>query len=79
MLKNTSEKIIMGVDPGTSILGYSIISSDKNTIKIITIGILHLKKIAGHYDKLKFIYDNLSQVIFHYQPDGLAVAGPFFG
>ncbi len=79
MLKNSNEKIIMGVDPGTSILGYSIISSDKNTIKIITIGILHLKKITNHYDKLKFIYDNLNQLIFHYQPEVLAIEAPFFG
>ena len=73
------QQIIMGVDPGTNILGYSIICADKNTIKILINGVIHLKKTDDHFIRLGIIYEKLTTYIKEYKPDALAIEAPFFG
>ncbi|MBC8048053.1 MAG: crossover junction endodeoxyribonuclease RuvC [Fimbriimonadaceae bacterium] len=77
--KSASQQIIMGVDPGTNVLGYSIICTDKNTIRILTQGVIHLKKIENHFHKLRSIYDNIDMIIKKYNPVSLAIEAPFYG
>lgn len=77
--KYAQQQIIMGVDPGTNVLGYSVILSDKNTIKILTNGILHLQKIENHFYKLRSIHETLSGLIGQFNPSVLAIEAPFFG
>lgn len=69
----------MGVDPGTNILGYSVICADKNTIKILIHGVLKLKSKDSHFLRLGVIYEELDLLIKQYQPEILAIEAPFFG
>lgn len=73
------QNIIMGVDPGTNVLGYSLLSADKNTIKIISTGVIQLKKTDDHYTRLSIIFQRLTQYILEYHPAAMAIEAPFFG
>ncbi len=73
------EKIILGVDPGTTVLGYGIINVKGNQIKMIAAGVIELKKLETHYQKLQKIYEKLDALIKEYKPDEFAVESPFFG
>lgn len=74
------EKIIMGVDPGTSILGYGIIKVEgKNKISTEALGVVMLTKLSEHTDKLKRIFERTLALIDQYHPDEMAVEAPFFG
>lgn len=79
MAAASEKKIILGVDPGTNILGYSIVSADKNTIKIIINGVIQLKKTDDHFTRLSIIFEKLSTYIKEYQPVVMAIEAPFFG
>lgn len=79
MSVNSKEQIIMGVDPGTNILGYSIICADKNTIKILINGVIQLKKTDDHYTRLGIIFNRLCSLIDTYHPVAMAIEAPFFG
>jgi len=73
------EKIILGIDPGTSVTGYGIIEVNGNRIKLMAIGILELKQYKDHYVKLQKIFQRLTQLIDEYLPDELAIEAPFYG
>jgi len=79
MSVQNSQQIIMGVDPGTNLLGYSIICADKNTIKILINGVIILKKTDDHYTRLGIIYEKLCGYIQTYKPTIMAIEAPFFG
>ena len=72
-------KIILGLDPGTSVMGYGLITVQKQEIKLLQFGVLHLKKYIGHELKLKKIYDRVNQIIEDFMPDEVALEAPFFG
>tara|TARA_S200000501_G_C20787724_1_gene728003 strand:- start:101 stop:652 length:552 start_codon:yes stop_codon:yes gene_type:complete len=74
-----TEKIILGIDPGTTIMGYGIINVSKKNIKLIQMGVLHLSKLKNHELKLKKIFERTLQLIEEYKPDELAIEAPFFG
>lgn len=73
------EKIILGLDPGTNVMGYGLILVKKPSIKLIQFGVIHLGKYQGHELKLKKIYDRVSNLIDEYHPDEVALEAPFFG
>ena len=74
------ERIILGIDPGTSVLGYGIIrTSGKNNVELVVLGVIELKKYADHYLKLKVIYERVQQLVDQYLPDDVAIEAPFFG
>ena len=74
------ERIILGIDPGTSVLGYGIIrTSGKNNIELVVLGVIELKKYSDHYLKLKAIYERVQQLVDQYLPDDVAIEAPFFG
>tara|TARA_Y100000385_G_scaffold61131_1_gene59662 strand:+ start:459 stop:1094 length:636 start_codon:yes stop_codon:yes gene_type:complete len=73
------DKIILGIDPGTAVLGYGIIQVKKDGLKMITFGVIHLNKIDNHADKLKRILDRLNGIIEEFKPDEMAIEAPFFG
>jgi crossover junction endodeoxyribonuclease RuvC len=73
------EKIILGIDPGTSILGYGLISVSGKTMKLLTLGVINLQKFDDHYIKLQKIYKRLQGLIQEYCPDEMALEAPFFG
>ena len=74
-----TDKIILGIDPGTNIMGYAIIHIQKNKIEVIQMGVLQLAKLKSHELKLKKIFERTLQLVDVYQPDELAIEAPFFG
>lgn len=79
MKKNTKERIILGIDPGTSITGYGLIKVSGRDPELITIGSIELSKYGDHYTKLKHIFDRTVGIIDEYHPDELAIEAPFYG
>lgn len=79
MKKNKKERIILGIDPGTSITGYGLIKTVGSDPELITIGSIDLSKFDDHYVKLKHIFDRTVGIIDEYHPDELAIEAPFYG
>ena len=79
-LTENKEKIILGIDPGTNILGYGIIAGrGKNNMRLIVLGVIELGKYGDHYLKLKTIYERVQMLVDQYLPDEVAIEAPFFG
>lgn len=72
-------KKILGIDPGTNILGYGIISVDSKGPHYIDMGVFDLRKIKDPYEKLANIFAGVSELIEEHNPDHLAVESPFYG
>ncbi|MDR2065483.1 MAG: crossover junction endodeoxyribonuclease RuvC [Prevotellaceae bacterium] len=77
--KIESEKIILGIDPGTTILGYGLIKINGKNAELMILGSIELKKYGDHYLKLKTIFDRITQLIDEYHPDELSIEAPFYG
>ena len=72
-------KIILGIDPGTNILGFGIIRVDSKGPHYVDMGVFDLRKIKDPYEKLANIFAGVSELIEQHQPDELAVESPFYG
>lgn len=72
-------KVILGIDPGTNIMGYGIIKAKGNQYSVIQYGVLHLGKYKDHALKLEKIFLRISHIIEEYAPDEVALEAPFFG
>jgi crossover junction endodeoxyribonuclease RuvC len=77
--KAVKEKIILGLDPGTNIMGYGIISITGNRIGLLQFGVIHLGKYGDHALKLKKIFDRVVTLLEEFHPDEVALEAPFFG
>ena len=73
------ETIILGFDPGTTIMGYGIIKVTGNKVEMLVMGILDLKKYSNHYLKLQKIFSRTLSLIDEFHPDCMAIEAPFFG
>jgi crossover junction endodeoxyribonuclease RuvC len=73
------ERIILGIDPGTSITGYGVIKTKGTVPELISIGSIELSKFDDHYLKLKHIFERTIGIIDEYHPDELAIEAPFYG
>lgn len=73
------EKVIIGVDPGTQIMGYGVISIQGQQITLVQYGVIHLSKYTTHELKLKKIFERISQLLTDYLPDEMAIEDPFYG
>jgi crossover junction endodeoxyribonuclease RuvC len=69
----------MGIDPGTTIMGYGIIQVKDKKAELLTMGVLKLHKLSDHEDKLKKIFDRTISLIDEYHPDEMAIEAPFYG
>jgi crossover junction endodeoxyribonuclease RuvC len=74
-----SGKIILGIDPGTSVSGFGVIGITGTTISLIDVGHWNIKKTENHFDKLKQIIEEIEMIIEHYKPDEMAIEAPFYG
>lgn len=74
-----SEKIILGIDPGTTIMGFGLIKVVKKEMQFMQLNELNLKKYDDHYVKLKLIFERTIELIDNYHPDEIAIEAPFFG
>ena len=79
MKANPKERIILGIDPGTSITGYGVIKVVGTVPELIAIGSVDLSKYDDHYLKLRHIFERTLGIIEEYHPDELAIEAPFFG
>jgi crossover junction endodeoxyribonuclease RuvC len=77
--KTIKEKIILGLDPGTNVMGYGLIMIRKPEIQVIQFGVIQLSKYTGHELRLKKIFERVISLIDEYHPDEVALEAPFFG
>lgn len=75
----STEKIILGIDPGTTIMGFGLIKVQQKQMQFIQMNELVLKKYDDHYVKLKLIFERTIELIDTYHPDEIAIEAPFFG
>ncbi len=73
------EKIIMGIDPGTNVMGYGILGINGRKAEMIVMGVIQLNRFESHYLRLARIYERVSSLVQQYLPDELAIEAPFFG
>ncbi|MBO5698882.1 MAG: crossover junction endodeoxyribonuclease RuvC [Bacteroidaceae bacterium] len=75
-----SERVILGIDPGTNVLGYGVLRVvDSRKLEVLAIGVIDLRKCVDVYLKLGRIYERVSGIIDSFHPDELAIEAPFFG
>lgn len=74
-----NEKIILGIDPGTTIMGFGIIKVVNKKMEFVQMNELLLKKYTDPYTKLKLIFERTIELIDTYHPDEIAIEAPFFG
>ena len=77
--KNNTEKIILGIDPGTNVMGYGVIVVTGNKASMRAMGIIDLRKMGDPYLKLGRIFERVTGIIDEYLPDEMAIEAPFFG
>lgn len=73
------EKIILGIDPGTNIMGYGVLKVKDNKAQMVTMGVIDLRKFSDAYLKLGHIFERVTGIIDSYLPDEMAIEAPFFG
>ncbi len=73
------ERVILGIDPGTNVMGYGILGVNGKRPAVIAMGVVRLSKFESHYLRLKRIYDRVIDLCAQYLPDELAIEAPFFG
>lgn len=79
MGKITKEKIILGLDPGTNVMGYGVIAIKGSKLELLQYGVIHLSKYPGYELKLKKIFDRVLNLVDEFHPDEVALEAPFFG
>ena len=75
----TKDKIILGIDPGTNILGFGIVRVDSKGPHYVDMGVFDLRKIKDPFEKLANIFAGVNELIEEHKPDELAVESPFYG
>ena len=78
-MKKASEKIILGIDPGTNLMGYGVVRSGGKTPEYVDMGDVDLKKFPDPYIRLKLIHERTLELIDRYLPDEVAIEAPFYG
>lgn len=75
----TGERLIIGVDPGTIVMGYGILAARGQRMRLLAMGVLRLDRYASNYLRLRKIHEGVTQLIARYHPDQLAIEAPFYG
>jgi crossover junction endodeoxyribonuclease RuvC len=77
--KVLKEKVILGLDPGTQVMGYGIVCIKGPELQLIQYGVIHLSKYESHELRLKKIFDRVISLVDEYKPDHVALEAPFYG
>lgn len=77
--RKNKNKIILGIDPGTTIMGFGIIQISNQKMELLELGVIRMEKIKDPALKLKTIFDKTSELVTKYLPDEFAIEAPFFG
>jgi crossover junction endodeoxyribonuclease RuvC len=75
----TKERIILGIDPGTTIMGFGLIKVIGKNMEFLQLNELQLSKYDNHYQRLKIIFERTIELIETHHPDEIAIEAPFFG
>jgi len=75
----SSERIILGIDPGTNVMGYGLIKVVGNHASMMAMGVIDMRKIKDPYLRLGRIYERITSIIKEFLPDEMAIEAPFFG
>lgn len=73
------DRIIIGIDPGTNVMGYGILGVKGKKPSMIAMGVIELKKFESHYLRLSRIFERVTMLVEQYLPDEMAIEAPFFG
>lgn len=73
------DRIIMGIDPGTNVMGYGVLGIEGKRIDVIVLGAIQLNKFESHYKRLQRIFERVTGLAEQYLPDEVALEAPFFG
>jgi crossover junction endodeoxyribonuclease RuvC len=73
------DKVILGIDPGTRIMGYGLLGCKGKRFELITLGTIILEKMEDHALRLQTIFERTTQIIDGYHPDEMAIEAPFYG
>ncbi len=79
MEKKDFDKIIIGIDPGTNVMGYGLLGIFDGKPSLIAMGVIQLSKIEDHYMRLRRIYDRVLSLVEDFLPDEMAIEAPFYG
>jgi crossover junction endodeoxyribonuclease RuvC len=79
MIQPVKEKIILGIDPGTNLMGYGLLKVTGTKPTVITMGVIDLRKMKDPYLKLRHIFERVQGIVEGYLPDEMAIEAPFFG
>ena len=79
MSRLVKDKVILGIDPGTNLMGYGVLHIVDSKPKVEALGVIDLRKYGNHYLKLAHIHERVRGIIDAYLPDELAIEAPFFG
>ena len=71
--------IILGIDPGTLLMGYCVIEASKNIFTIKSIDVLKLSSKKDHYQRLQLVHQKITELVDQYAPNEFAIEAPFFG
>lgn len=74
-----ADRVILGIDPGTNVMGYGILGVFGKKPRMIAMGVIELSKLGDHYLRLGRIYERVAMLVDQYCPDELAIEAPFFG
>ena len=74
-----TEKTIMGIDPGTNLLGFGVIRVSGRNVAFVDMGVLDMRKEKDHFSKLRMLDGKMEELLDRYRPDELSVESPFYG
>lgn len=75
----SADRIIIGIDPGTNVMGYGILGVYSGRPAMIAMGVIELTKLGDHYIRLGRIFERVSMLVEQFCPDEMAIEAPFFG
>ncbi len=78
-INGAAPRTIIGIDPGTNVMGYAILAVEGRTPRMVAMGVVKLSKFESHYTRLHRIFDSVVSLIAQYNPHELAIEAPFFG
>jgi len=77
--KSTSPYRLLGIDPGTNVLGYAIIEIQGKQMQLLDLGVVNMKRYAEQQTKLRIIFEELQALIVKFRPKEMAIEAPFYG
>lgn len=73
------DRIILGIDPGTNIMGYGLLGIRQKKPELIVMGVIKLSRFSDHYLRLRRIFERVTSIVTQHLPDEMAIEAPFFG